>query len=52
VIAPAFRAVRARLATGGGDPARRLAARLMLGEAEVLWERGVLDYLFLTARKP
>jgi erythromycin 3''-O-methyltransferase len=52
VIAPAFRAVRARLATGGGDPARRLAARLMLGEAEVLWERGVLDYLFITARKP
>jgi erythromycin 3''-O-methyltransferase len=52
VIAPAFRAVHARLATGGGDPARRLAARLMLGDAEVLWERGVLDYLFLTARKP
>ena len=52
VIAPAFRAVRARLATGEGDPARRLAARTMLREAEVLWERGVLDYLFLTARKP
>ena len=51
VIAPAFRAVRARLATGAGDPARRTAATLMLREAEVLWERGVLDYLFLTARK-
>jgi MPBQ/MSBQ methyltransferase len=52
VIGPAFRAVRARLATGEGDPARRFAARVMLHEAEVLWERGVLDYLFLTARKP
>ena len=52
VIAPAFRAVRARLATGEGDPTRRLAGRTMLREAEVLWKRGVLDYLFLTARKP
>lgn len=52
VIAPAFRAVEARLATGEGDPARRLAARTMLREAETLWDRGVLDYLFLRARKP
>jgi ubiquinone/menaquinone biosynthesis C-methylase UbiE len=52
VIAPAFRAVGARLAAGEGDPARRFAATAMLHEAEVLWERGVLDYLFLTARKP
>jgi cyclopropane fatty-acyl-phospholipid synthase-like methyltransferase len=51
VIGPAFRAVRARLAAGEGDLARRLAARVMLREAEVLWDRGVLDYLFLTARK-
>jgi SAM-dependent methyltransferase len=51
VIAPAFRAVRARLETGQGDAAHRLAARTMLREAEVLWERGVLDYLFLVARK-
>jgi erythromycin 3''-O-methyltransferase len=52
VIAPAFRAVRARLAAGDGGAAHRLAARTMLREAEVLWERGVLDYLLLTARKP
>jgi SAM-dependent methyltransferase len=52
VIAPAFRAVRERLAAGDGDAVHRLAARTMLHEAEVLWERGVLDYLFLTARKP
>jgi SAM-dependent methyltransferase len=51
VIAPAFRAVRERLDAGEGDAARRLAARVMLGQAAVLWERGVLDYLFLTARK-
>jgi erythromycin 3''-O-methyltransferase len=52
VIAPAFRAVRERLEGGEGDPARRFAARVMLGEAEVLWRRGVLEYLFLSARKP
>jgi hypothetical protein len=24
----------------------------MLGQADVLWERGLLDYLLLRARKP
>jgi hypothetical protein len=24
----------------------------MLGQADVLWERGILDYLLLRARKP
>jgi microcystin synthetase protein McyJ len=54
VIAPALRFVRDRL------DARReregttlaLAARTMLGQADVLWERGLLDYLLLRARKP
>ena len=41
VIAPALRFVR-----------DRLAARVMLGQADVLWERGLLDYLLLRARKP
>ncbi len=41
VIAPALRFVR-----------DRLAARTMLDQADVLWERGVLDYLLLRARKP
>jgi erythromycin 3''-O-methyltransferase len=52
VIAPAFRSVHARLddASAGGLP-ERLAARTMLREAEVLWEHGVLEYLFLVARK-
>ena len=56
VIAPAFRHVSARLA----DPALRraaggakvLGAATMLREAELLWDRGILEYLFLTARKP
>jgi SAM-dependent methyltransferase len=52
VIAPAFRSVHARLddASAGGLP-ERVAARAMLREAEVLWEHGVLEYLFLAARK-
>jgi SAM-dependent methyltransferase len=53
VIGPAFRAVHARLKgdTDGSLP-ERLAARTMLHEAELLWQRGVLEYLFLVARKP
>ena len=38
-------------ASAGGLP-ERLAARTMLREAEVLWEHGILEYLFLVARKP
>jgi SAM-dependent methyltransferase len=54
VIAPALRAVRDRL-DAGTHPAGRslaLAARVMLSQANVLWERGVLDYLLLRARRP
>jgi microcystin synthetase protein McyJ len=54
VIAPALRAVRDRL-DDGTHPAGRslaLAARAMLSQADVLWERGVLDYLLLRARRP
>ena len=54
VIAPALRFVRDRLDAGGEREGRSLAlaARTMLGQAEVLWERGILDYLLLRARKP
>jgi len=56
VIGPAFRHVGARLADptlrrdAGGAQVRGAVA--MLHEAELLWERGILDYLFLTASKP
>ena len=54
VIAPALRFVRDRLDTRGEREGRSLAlaARTMLDQADVLWERGLLDYLLLTARKP
>ena len=53
VIAPALRFVRDRLdARGREGRSLALAARTMLGQADVLWERGILDYLLLRARKP
>jgi microcystin synthetase protein McyJ len=54
VIAPALRFVRDRLDARDDDEGRALAvaARAMLGQADVLWERGLLDYLLLRARKP
>jgi SAM-dependent methyltransferase len=53
VIGPAFRAVHARLdQPDAGSVPERFAARTMLREAEVLWEHGVLEYLFVVARKP
>jgi microcystin synthetase protein McyJ len=54
VIAPALRAVRDRLDAGAhhADRSLALAARAMLSQADVLWERGLLDYLLLRARKP
>lgn len=51
VIGPALRFVRGRLAAGP-LAARSLAARAMLTQMELLWERRVIDYAFLTARKP
>jgi erythromycin 3''-O-methyltransferase len=53
VIAPALRFVRDRLDHEG--PASRsfaLANRAMVAQADVLWERGLVDYLLLDARKP
>ena len=53
VVAPALRFVRDRLDAGRNGPRTLgLAARAMLSQAEVLWERGLLDYLLLAARKP
>jgi SAM-dependent methyltransferase len=53
VIAPALRFVRDRLDRDG--PSSRsfaLATRVMVRQADVLWERGLVDYLLLEARKP
>jgi SAM-dependent methyltransferase len=53
VIAPALRFVRDRLDHDG--PSSRsfaLATRAMVRQADVLWERGLVDYLLLDARKP
>jgi SAM-dependent methyltransferase len=54
VIAPALRFVRDRLDARGEGEGRSLAfaARTMLDQADVLWERGLLDYLLFRARKP
>ena len=54
VIAPALRSVRRRLESRdhGAPPAQAAAARWLLGQVEVLWERGVLEYLLLRATKP
>jgi microcystin synthetase protein McyJ len=54
VVAPALRFVRDRLDSGRAAEPRTmgLAARAMLSQAEVLWERGLLDYLLLEAQKP
>jgi hypothetical protein len=54
VIAPALRFVRDRLDRREPGVARSfaLATRAMLAQADVLWERGLLDYLLLDARKP
>lgn len=55
-IGPALRFVRDRLdrARSSRELPRsyELAMRLMLGQAELLWRRGVLEYLLLRATKP
>lgn len=54
VIGPALRFVRARL----DDPrveapaAMRFATRVMLAQMELLWRRGIVEYLLLRAAKP
>jgi SAM-dependent methyltransferase len=54
VIGPALRFVRDRLERGetGADRSFSLAVRLMLSQVDLLWERGLIDYLLLTARAP
>ncbi|MET0801861.1 MAG: methyltransferase domain-containing protein [Actinomycetota bacterium] len=54
VIGPALRFVRDRLDRTSGEVPRTyaLAVRLMLRQVDLLWERGVLDYLLLRGTKP
>jgi SAM-dependent methyltransferase len=53
VIDPALRLTRRRLARRRGASASiRLAARIFLSQAELLRERGALEYLLLRAERP
>jgi len=54
VIAPALAFVRRRLAIerGAAPLAMRLASRVLLSQVELLWRRGLVDYLLLKAVKP
>lgn len=54
VIEPALRLVRARVASAPTALPRsqRLAARLFIRHVDLLWRRGLIEYLLLSARKP
>jgi erythromycin 3''-O-methyltransferase len=54
VMAPAMRFVRDRLDRARDDAtgSYRLAASIMLSQVELLWDRGMIDYLLLRAAKP
>jgi erythromycin 3''-O-methyltransferase len=54
VIAPALRFVHDRLRRKNSGVPRSygLAARAMVSQVDLLWERGIVDYLLLRARRP
>jgi SAM-dependent methyltransferase len=53
VIAPALRLTRRRLARAEDAPGSiRMAARVFLSQAELLWKRGAIEYLFIRAERP
>ena len=51
VIAPALAFVRRRLKSVDAPVPHVLAARVMLAQVELLWRRGIIDYLFLRANR-
>lgn len=53
VIEPALACVRRRLETPGDDVpvSLRLACRAMVAQVELLWRRGLIDYLLLRATR-
>jgi SAM-dependent methyltransferase len=53
VIGPALRLAAARLSGPSAAPAgHRLAARLLLGQVELLWRRRIIDCILLRAVRP
>jgi SAM-dependent methyltransferase len=53
VIAPALRLAAARLSGPSAAPTgHRAAARLLLWQVELLWRRGIIDYILLHAVRP
>jgi len=53
VLAPALRLTAARLAAPAAAPAGQQAvARLLRWQADLLWRRGIIDYLLLRAVRP
>lgn len=52
VIEPALRFVRRRLPAVKMPESQRLGVRFLVSQVELLWRRGLIDYLLLRARKP
>ena len=53
VIAPALRLAAARLSSGPVAPAgHRAAARALLWQVQLLWQRRIIDYILLRAVRP
>ena len=53
VIAPALRLTAQRLETTTAAPAgQHAAARLLLRQVNLLWQRQIIDYLLLRAIRP
>jgi erythromycin 3''-O-methyltransferase len=54
VLGPAFRFVRDRIGQTHGqmDATYSFAARVMAAQAQLLWARGLIDYLLLRATRP
>jgi SAM-dependent methyltransferase len=53
VIAPALELTRERLRAGDRVPlGQRSAGRVLLGQVELMWRRGLIDYVLFRARKP
>ncbi len=53
VIAPALQLTAARLASATAAPAgQQAAARLLLRQVNLLWQRQIIDYILLRAVRP